>query len=156
MWEFIHFGDFGQLKVLNLSKTDNMRIKFQNLILISCWKFRASFAHVLKLKPSLFIKLKHHLGVPEISPVFCVCVQSFHLILVSSWSKQIFQSDAAPESRSSPAPLLATLEVSFTLPSILAFEEAFLPVDSTNWWHSLWDEVQSVSQELCCHASQHI
>ena len=154
MWEFIHFGDFGQLKVLNLSKTDNMRIKFQNLILISCWKFRASFAHVLKLKPSLFIKLKHHLGVPEISPVFCVCVQSFHLILVSSWSKQRTQFDTTRESRSSPlAPPLATLEASLASPySVLASEEAFLPVASTVWWHSPWEEVQSVSRQLCCHA----
>lgn len=82
------------------------------------------------LKP-LFTKLKHHLGVPEKSSMFF----SHAIVLPSSrisWSKHRSQFDASPEFRPSPpTPPPVTLEVSLTLPSVLASEKALLHVAST-------------------------
>ena len=69
-WHPIHIGNLGQLEVLSLSEIGNIRMKFHNMILIDCWKFGGSIIHILMLKPSLFIKLRHHLGDPEKSPMF--------------------------------------------------------------------------------------
>ena len=130
-WNLIHTGDLGQLKVVSLPKIDNIRVKFQNLILISCWKFGGKFCSSPHAQTFSLREVKAPLGVPEKSSIF-FSYAIFYLLLVSSWSKQRSQVDAAPESGSSlPVPPPATLKVSLMLPPVLAPEEAFLPVAPT-------------------------
>ena len=56
--DLIHIGDLGQLKVMSLSKNNNIRMKFQNLIIIGCWKFGGKFHLCLRAQTFSLHKVK--------------------------------------------------------------------------------------------------
>lgn len=169
-WDLIHAGDLGQLKVVSLLKTDNIKMKYQNLILTGCWKFLGKFHSCPHVQTSLHKVKAPFRGPWEIINVFFSCRKHHQCCFHHWWNDEIINDDvlssshisclrqrsqfnASPESRpSSPAPPLVILEVSLTLPSVLASEKALLHVASTIWWHSLGEEVQSISPQALLHA----
>ena len=144
-------GNLGQLKVVSLSKIDDIRMKFQNLIPKGCC-FGPSFICDLTLKPSLFIKLKHHLGAPEKSSMFFFLCKSFTFFLYHLGQNR----DPRLTLLQNPGlhlllhlrPLRRFLSHCLLLSWHLK-ELFFLLLPQSD--ETMWEEVQSVSWKLCCY-----
>ena len=151
-WDLIHGGDLGQLKVVSPLKTGHIRMKFQNLILIGCWKFGGKFHSCPQAQTYSLYKVKAPFRCPwEIINVFS------HAVLLPSCT--ILVETEIPFWRCSRILVFASCPTSSHFGGFprLAFFwsgiwRSFSSCCLTIWWYSLWEEVQRVSQQSCCHA----
>ena len=88
-WGLIHVGNSGQLKVvLRLSKIDNIRMKFQNVILTGCWKIWGKFCSCPHAQTFSLHKVKAPLRCPwEIISVFFLCNPFTFFLYHLGWNR---------------------------------------------------------------------
>ena len=134
----------------SLSKIYNIRIKFQNLILIDCWKFGGKFHSCPQAQTYSLYKVKAPFRCPwEIINVFLSCNPFTFFLCHLGRNREpslMLLYNLGHHLLLHIQPLI----LNFPLPWHLKKFFSLLPPQSDD---TLWEEVQTVTWQLCCHAS---